>query len=301
MKFNQNLIENVFKLIEESVLSDKNYNEIKEHYNKLIENKKLISEVSKEELKTLKKHGYSDDIEIEIRKDLEKAIKTLLHKEEFERKGVFISITGIDKSGKETQIFGSDIFPDVEPLIQFLEKSRGEVLYIDLPNYNTLLGMIYAACVGTNKAPIKLEKLDFPRYYYLAVALDRAKHNSDVAEVLENGGIIIANRWKESNPAYQPIFTGKKFEFFVRMEKNIIEPDLIVYIDITAEESIERIKRNKFVADDFEKLEIQKKVRENYLKLAKTDNWIMINGMRSPEGINKEIKEKIYEFLNTKK
>lgn len=252
-------------------------------------NEKEIVISDSNDLPVFKKFGFVKPIN-EIYKIEFLNVLRKLHKKTFEKKdGLFICFTGVDKCGKDTQIVGSDKFPEVIPIVRFLEKHFNEILIIDLPTYDTPLGMIVGGILNSPKVKVNLKPLDLKEFLYLAFVLDRAQHQEEVIEVLNNNGCVIANRWKESNVAYQPVITSKTMGFFMKLEKNLIGPDVTFLIDISAEEVMKRIKKANIRADLMEKLQIQKKVRENYLALSKNPKWITINGEKTPKEVNIDI------------
>ncbi|MDD3024688.1 MAG: dTMP kinase, partial [Syntrophomonadaceae bacterium] len=134
---------------------------------------------------------------------------------------------------------------------------------------------------------------------------DHAEHLAKLIKpALENGKIVISDRYSDSRYAYQGITLKTHLENPLEWVKDLhrswtIVPDLTFLFDIRPEISIERCgKRGE--QSKFEKLEFLRGVREIFLKLAADDpeRFIVIDASHSPEYVEKEVVKKIQEFLS---
>ncbi|HET8689438.1 MAG TPA: dTMP kinase, partial [Methanosarcina sp.] len=134
---------------------------------------------------------------------------------------------------------------------------------------------------------------------------DHAEHLAKLVKpALENGKIVISDRYSDSRYAYQGITLKTRLENPLEWVKSLhrgwtIVPDLTFLFDIRPEVSIERCgKRGE--QSKFEKLEFLRGVREIFLRLAAEDpeRFIIMDASRSPENIEKEVVKKILEFLS---
>ena len=115
---------------------------------------------------------------------------------------------------------------------------------------------------------------------------------------------MISDRYSDSRYAYQGITLKTRLENPLEWVKNLhrgwtVVPDLTFLFDIRPEISIERCgKRGE--QSKFEKIEFLRGVREIFLRLAAEDpeRFIVIDASRSPENVEKEVTEKILEFLS---
>lgn len=73
----------------------------------------------------------------------------------------------------------------------------------------------------------------------------------------------------------------------------MLRPDVTVFIDIDVDTAMERITRNRFHTELFEKKSRLEKVRNNYLKafdlLKEEEKVVIVDGTRSVEEISEEI------------
>ncbi len=188
-----------------------------------------------------------------LAEDIVRAYKNLTSNTSYIKKGKFIVVSGIDKSGKETQaISGKGC---VKPLNQFLIEKGFNVLTILQPSYDTRLGSLIKRYLTENKKTIKLA--------WILWSLDRAQHKQKITEWLaREKNVVLAKRWSESNVVYHAA-KGINAEEILNFEKNVPKQDLTLIIDIKPETSI---KRNP-EPDAYENLNLLKIVWENYMKL----------------------------------
>ena len=70
----------------------------------------------------------------------------------------------------------------------------------------------------------------------------------------------------------------------------VLRPDVTVFIDIDADTAMERITKNRFHTELFEKKSRLEKVRNNYLKafdlLKEEENVVVVDGTKTPEEIS---------------
>lgn len=109
--------------------------------------------------------------------------------------------------------------------------------------------------------------------------------------------IVICDRYFFSTLAYQSI--EKPIEKRIELLKNfkLIEPDVLIWLDISPKTALERKLKNK-LPDRFEQdLERLKKIRENYQKLyflkLMAKKWIKLDAIKPPKKIFEELKDQL--------
>jgi len=194
--------------------------------------------------------------------------------------GKFIVFEGITGSGKKTHI---------KLLANRLKEKNKDVVILSFPDYESEIARL-------------TKRIDFDAITQsLLFAADRARHQERIKKFLEEGKIVISDRYCYSNFAYQAA-KGIELEWLKEIEKHIIKPDLVILIDIPVEMSIKRVMQSTI--EDFTKQEIISRlekekenlesIRKIYLKIAKTDEetkWIIVDG-------TKEINENHEEIWN---
>ncbi len=127
-----------------------------------------------------------------------------------------------------------------------------------------------------------------------------------VAEIikpnLENGKIVICDRYADSTMAYQSYGRGLDLEMvraIINAATQGLEPDLTVLLDMPAETGLAR-KRDKR-QDRFEREDItfHQRVREGYLKMAADDpqRWLVIDASLPRAKVTEIIWDKVKQLL----
>jgi len=192
--------------------------------------------------------------------------------------GKFIVFEGITGSGKRTHL---------ELLAEKLKQKGKDVVILTFPDYESEIARL------TKKADLD------PFTQSLLFAADRSRHQERIKKFKEEGKIILADRYCYSNFAYQSV-KGIPLEWLIEIEKHTVKPDFVFLIDVPVEISVKRVMQSSI--EDFTKQEIisrlekekesLEKIREVYIKLAKTDKeakWIVIDGSKEINEIQEEI------------
>ena len=118
-------------------------------------------------------HFVNDSL---LAEDIIRSYKNLIDEKSYIKNGKFIVVSGIDKSGKETQaISGTGC---VKPLRQFLVEKGFNVMTILQPSYDTRLGSLIKYYLTESKKTIKPA--------WMLWSLDRAQHKEKIIEWLSN-------------------------------------------------------------------------------------------------------------------
>lgn len=194
-------------------------------------------------------------------------------------KGLFIVLEGIDGSGKTTLARG---------LKSQLESVKGwEVVLTAEPT---------AGPVGSL---LREERIDSPRAEAMLFIADRACHTDEIRKLTEEGKTVICDRYYASTLAYQsasgsgPVLD---YDLLVRMNESVtMEPDITMLLDIDPEVSGGRVDSRGEQKSKFERLEYQKRVRDNYLRIAKERGFCVLDASKSPEMLCSEAMKLIME------
>ena len=197
----------------------------------------------------------------------------------------FIVITGIDKTGKTTQCFNPDKLKNITSIHRLLIKLQKKVLKISLPAYNTYIGSLISAYLGKeSKFSIK-GKLS-PNYAWILWSLDRAQYNNKVINWLNinKQNVVLADRWTESNIAYQKA-VGIDHKRILKFEKKIIQPNNIIILNMPIEMLDKRSKNMEDENDLYEENSFLKNVQDIYLKLNKYYPYGTLNIVNSSDNV----------------
>ncbi len=243
------------------------------------------------------------------------------------RAGKLIVIEGIDGSGKTVQ---------TRLLVERLSKQGYQVEMTDFPQYGKsfFADMIERYLKGEfgwpqelrdhlKKHPLpgegiasKPEEVN-PYLSSLLYAGDRWEIKGQMNKWLDEGSIIISNRYVCSNMAHQGAKisnTNERNKFFKWIEKleykvySIPKPDLIIYLHVPTEVSQELIKVKVQSEQGFksevdmheEDVNYLKRVQNIYTDIAKEDNsWFTIDCSKNNQIISKEeIAGKVWEAVS---
>lgn len=227
-----------------------------------------------------------------------------------QKQGMLIVIDGLDGSGKATQ---------QKLLLKSLQKLDYKVKVIDFPQYyDNFMGKFLGEClIGEHGDWISLDPYIASTIY----AVDRFESKDKITQWLEQGYVVIADRYTTSNQLYQgaKITDIKKQKKLLRwldhLEHEIFKlprPDLVIYLDIPVDVSIRLSAKHNPDKKSYSNgkldihegnLELQEKVRRNALKfITKQGNWEIINCMNknelmSVEDIAQKVLNKVLEIL----
>jgi dTMP kinase len=191
---------------------------------------------------------------------------------------LFIVFEGIDGCGAGTQ---SEILR--EKLM-----ADSHILFLRYPEYNNPIGeLIYKSLK---------EKLEFSKEtFFMLFALDQAKDNPRIRNALEEGKVVLADRYFLSNLAFQ-CARGFDFDKALKVAEvlDLPKPDLVIFLKVSPETSVGRKTKEKRNLDSYEQnLELQKKVFEVYERLASENvfakEWVTVDGERSVDEVASEI------------
>ena len=193
--------------------------------------------------------------------------------------GKFIVFEGIDGTGKTTQI------NLLLRRLEALEKSAHLTAEpTDLPTGRELRRVL--------SGEVKKSDCEIAALF----TLDRIAHNKDtvfgIERVLAADYDVICDRYYYSTLAYQGALTD--YEWVKSMNINcpdIRKPDLCIFLDLSPEESLERISKGRDKVEIYENLETLTRVRDAFHNAFcdLDDNVAIVNANRTPEEISDEI------------
>ncbi|MDA0264122.1 MAG: dTMP kinase [Chloroflexi bacterium] len=123
---------------------------------------------------------------------------------------------------------------------------------------------------------------------------------------LQQGGVVIADRFTSSTVAYQGYGRGLDRELIERLNREAtggLEPDLTVLLDVPVETALARKTGGESggKGDNFDDApaDFHRRVRRGYSALAATDpeGWLVLDGQRPPEQLGREIWAKVEAIL----
>lgn len=205
-------------------------------------------------------------------------------------KGNFIAFEGIDGSGKSTQI----------RMLNEKMKKEGIYCYTTMEPTDSPIGsLIHQIMMGRLRTDNKVIAALF-----VADRLDHLLNDvNGIVNKINEGITVITDRYYFSSYAYHSV--DMPMDWVIKANEqssNILRPTVTVFIDTSPDIAIERIAKNRFHQELFEKKSRLIKVREKYLesfdKLKEVEQIVVVDGNRSEQEIANDVWEKIKDFLN---
>ncbi|PJA83165.1 MAG: dTMP kinase, partial [Candidatus Nealsonbacteria bacterium CG_4_9_14_3_um_filter_37_29] len=163
--------------------------------------------------------------------------------------GKFIVFEGLDGSGTTTQ---------ANLLFKYLKKQGKKVYLTGEPTRSLIGGLIEGQISGDWKST--------PECLQLLFTADRAHHlEKGIIPLLKKGITVICIRYILSTLAYGNLDI-KDEKWLMTINKKFIWPDITFLLKVSPKICIQRIKKERFHKELFEKEEKLKGVYKNYLK-----------------------------------
>ncbi len=211
------------------------------------------------------------------------------HKKQKVKKGKFIAFEGIDGSGKSTQI----------QLLSNTLRKMGIFCYTTMEPTDSPIGsLIHQIMTGRIKTDNKVIA-----GLFVADRLDHLLNDvNGVLAKINEGTTVITDRYYFSSYAYHSIDMPMEWVIQANSQsKSILQPDINIFIDVDPDVAIERIAKNRFHQELFEKKARLIEVRKNYLeafeKLEGEEKYVKIDGNRSQEAIANDIWKEVRDFF----
>jgi len=182
----------------------------------------------------------------------------------------FISLEGIDQSGKKTQ---------TQLLVRRLRRTGRKVATMSFPVYGTSSGkQIRGFLEGRRNYSFQA--------VHMLYSLNRWENLEQITEKLERSDFLVADRYSASNLAYG-VARGLDLEWLVGLDKGLPLPDTVIVLDVPVPSSFNRKTLNRDVHESDRNLLLR--VRRTYLTLAKRFRWKVVDGTGPVENVHGEI------------
>ena len=205
------------------------------------------------------------------------------------KRGVFIAFEGIDGSGKSTQI----------QLLSNKLKERGVYCYTTMEPTDSPIGsLIHQVMTGRIKTDNKVIA-----GLFVADRLDHLLNDiNGILSKIQEGTTVITDRYYFSSYAYHSVDMPMEWVIQANAQsKELLQPTVTIFIDVNPDTAIERIAKNRFHQELFEKKSRLVKVREKYLeafeRLKDEETFVIIDGNRSQNEIADEIWDVVKEYF----
>ncbi|WP_414837603.1 dTMP kinase [Candidatus Nanosalina sp. VS9-1] len=240
------------------------------------------------------------------------------------RAGSFIVIEGPDASGKQTQtkrlvewLRSNEIdnidpreeerlirsmpgnYPDPEGEQRVDDSIEDGVWHLSFPTYGQTPGgrvvdSYLKGRLGDRENLSLQEKVDI-------YAADRKQFKTLMEQYISRGGIIVCDRYREANLIHQLVgFEGEawneKLEEIKSVDSDLPDADEVFYLDISPEEARQRMSEKEKDIHELDD-EYMKASNLNGRKVAEHEDWSVIDGERTPEEVEKDLRERVSRIV----
>ena len=198
-------------------------------------------------------------------------------------KGYLITFCGLDGCGKTTMM--KRLIADLETEYElFVTKQptnavrNSEIFrtYMDCPNHDAF---------------------EY-RSLSLLAASDRLQHVSKViVPEMEKGKIVLSDRYFYSCLSNLRARGFEEDEWIYEIAGSVIKPDIAFFFDVPVEEAVARVRRRPEEKDRYIDMELQYKLRKEYVDICYANNGILISTIQSEEECYNQVKNAVKEML----
>lgn len=204
---------------------------------------------------------------------------------------MFITFEGSEGSGKSTQI---------NMLAAYLRQQGYEVLVTREPG-GTHIGEQVRQCLHD----VKNKEMTAAAEVLLYSASRSQLVREVIVPALENGVIVISDRYADSTMAYQGY--GRQLDLdalgiITHFATGGLKPDLTILFDIDVEEGLSRrsVGGEEMNRMDLQEIAFYKKVRDGYIELVKQEpeRWVIVDAGRPPDEIQNDVRRSVEAKLS---
>lgn len=208
------------------------------------------------------------------------------------KRGAFIVIEGLDRSGKSTQT--SFLHNRLQDL-QDAGATTPKVVLLKFPDRTTAIGKMIEAYLHSES------DLD-DRAIHLLFSANRWELASTITAHLAQGTTVLADRYSFSGIAYS-VRKGLSYEWCRAPEIGLPAPDLTLFLDISPEVAA---TRGGYGQERYEKEEVQKGVRQVFDKIGRAvqeddegeGKWVVIDAGKTKEEVAEELWRAVEPLAN---
>ena len=200
--------------------------------------------------------------------------------------GLLITFCGLDGCGKTTMLQKlandlsrkNDVFLTKQPTSAVRESAIFRT-YMDTPNHS---------------------QYDY-RSLSLLAASDRVQHsNKEILPQLEQGKVVISDRYIYSCLANLRARGFTRDKWIYEIAESLPRPDIAFFFDAPVTTCLTRVRARPEEANRYVDMDLQYKLRDEYLRICKRNNGILISTTLAVEESYRQVLNKVKEVLGVK-
>lgn len=193
--------------------------------------------------------------------------------------GILITVCGLDGCGKTTML--NKMLSDFE--------RKGEVFITKQPTDYVRESEIFRTYMDSPNH----DKFDY-RSLSLLAASDRVQHVNKVIEPkLQQGKIVLCDRYFFSCLANLRARGFKNDMWIYEIAQSVIKPDIAFFFDVPVDIAVSRVRNRPEEKERYIDIELQHRLREEYIKICKENDGILISTMMSEDECYNCVKKEI--------
>ncbi len=133
----------------------------------------------------------------------------------------------------------------------------------------------------------------------LLAASDRVQHtNKVILPQIEAGEIVISDRYFYSCLANLHARGYEKDKWIYEIAESMVKPDVAFFLDVPVETAVKRVRRRPEEKDRYIDMDLQYKLRDEYIKICKANNGVLISTEMPKEECYTIVKKEIERVIN---
>ncbi len=206
-----------------------------------------------------------------------------LNMRENKTNGLLITVCGLDGCGKTTLMNRliadlekkNKVFVTKQPT-NYVRESEIFRTYMDSPNHDAF---------------------DY-RSLSLLAASDRIQHVNKVIEpMMTEGKIVVSDRYFYSCLANLRARGFTNDLWIYEIARSMIKPDIAFFFDVSVETAVERVRKRPEEKDRYIDMDLQYKLRKEYIDICKANRGVLISTEQSEEDSYKQVKQELERMM----
>ena len=207
-----------------------------------------------------------------------------LKMKQIESSGKLITFCGLDGSGKTTMM--NRLFEEIG--------KTNRIFITKQPTDHVRRSEIFRTFMD-NEDPSEFEY----RSLSLLAASDRIQHTSKtIIPAMYDGNIVLSDRYLYSCLANLRARGFKKDRWIYEISESLIKPDLAFFFDVPVETAIERIRSRPEEKDRFIDVDLQHKLRREYIDICTANDGVLISTEQDEDMCFDIVKKHVTSLLN---
>ena len=198
-------------------------------------------------------------------------------------KGFLITFCGLDGCGKTTML--NKLISELEP--------NHSLFVTKQPTNSVRNSDIFRTYMDSPEH----DAYDY-RSLSLLAASDRVQHvNKEIKPQMEDGKIVLSDRYFYSCLAKLRARGFKEDKWIYEVSRFVVKPDIAFFFDVPVDIAVSRVRKRPEEKDRYIDMELQYRLRDEYIDICKANNGILISTEISPVESYKIVKDNVERMI----